>query len=269
MFFALFSDKGFNGNVPSGSRFVPCVKTDWANLIGASRGLQTHRRNQLIYTVAYRLVAKRWLCKQRPLLGNARNIHVRTGQRCYATRFLGRAITQAVSRRLHTAAARVRAWVRSCWICDGESGTEAGFLRVLQFPPPIRILPTAPQSSLSFIRGWYSRQNSGRNTKWTQSQSMKTAFLSNGSEETPLQQWSYCWKRCFLFGLCKVVIKKIIEKVKLRDIRRTRRTWVREHKESPLLTSVTRKRLLKTLLSGEDLVFAAMICKVWRSAMAL
>jgi hypothetical protein len=26
----------------------------------------------------------------------------------------------------------------------------------------------------------------------------------------PVQQWTYCWKQCFLFGLCKVVIKKRI-----------------------------------------------------------
>jgi hypothetical protein len=32
-------------------------------------------------TVAYRPVAKRWLCKQRPLLGNARNIHARNNRR--------------------------------------------------------------------------------------------------------------------------------------------------------------------------------------------
>jgi hypothetical protein len=40
-------------------------------------------------------------------------------------------------------------------------------------------------------------------------------------------------------------------------------------KESPLLASFTRKRLLKTLLAGEDLVFAAVICKVRKSAVAL
>jgi hypothetical protein len=38
--------------------------------------------------------------------------------------------------------------VRSCGICRGQSGTGAGFLRVLPFPLPL-IPPTAPQSSSS------------------------------------------------------------------------------------------------------------------------
>jgi hypothetical protein len=76
---------------------------------------------------------------------------------------------QVVSRRLPTAAARVRVQVRSCGICDGQSGTGAGFLRVLRFPLPIFIPPAAPHSSSSIIQGWYSRPNSGRRTKWTQS----------------------------------------------------------------------------------------------------
>jgi hypothetical protein len=59
----------------------------------------------------------------------------------------GRAITQAVSTRLPTAAARVRCRVWSCGICGGQSGTEAGFLWVLRFPLPIFIPPTAPHSS--------------------------------------------------------------------------------------------------------------------------
>jgi hypothetical protein len=74
---------------------------------------------------------------------------------------LGRAIAQAVSRRLPTATARVRAQVRSCGICGGRSGTGAGSLR---FPLPILIPPTVPHSS-SIIRGWYNRPVSGRRTK--------------------------------------------------------------------------------------------------------
>jgi hypothetical protein len=82
---------------------------------------------------------------------------------------LSRAIAQAVSLRLPTTAARVRAQVRSCGVCGGQSGIGTGFLRVLRFPLPIPIPPTAPHSSSSIIRGWYNRPISGRRTKWTQS----------------------------------------------------------------------------------------------------
>jgi hypothetical protein len=56
----------------------------------------------------------------------------------------GRAIDQAVSRWLPTAAARVRARVWSSGICGGQSGVGAGFLRVLRFPLPILIPPNSP-----------------------------------------------------------------------------------------------------------------------------
>jgi hypothetical protein len=65
----------------------------------------------------------------------------------------GRAIAQAVSRRLHTAAERVRAQFGSCGFCDRQIDTGAGFLQVLQFPLPILILPTSPHSSIIFHRG--------------------------------------------------------------------------------------------------------------------
>jgi hypothetical protein len=61
--------------------------------------------------------------------------------------FDGRATAQAVSRRLHTAAARVRDQVRSCGICGGQSGTGAGFLRVRLFPQTILIPPNSSHSS--------------------------------------------------------------------------------------------------------------------------
>jgi hypothetical protein len=51
-------------------------------------------------------------------------------------------------------------------ICGGQSGAKAGFLRVLLFPLPILIPPTAPHST-SIIQGWYNRSISGRRTKWT------------------------------------------------------------------------------------------------------
>jgi hypothetical protein len=69
----------------------------------------------------------------------------------------GRVRAQVVSRRLPTAATRVRAQVRSCGICGGQSCTGAGFLRVLRVPLPILIPPIAPQSPLSIIWGWYNK----------------------------------------------------------------------------------------------------------------
>jgi hypothetical protein len=82
-------------------------------------------------------------------------------------------LEMAVSRWLPTAAAQVRARVRSCGICGGQSGTGAGFLRVLWFPLSIFIPPIAPQSPSSITRGWYNRPTSGQRTKWTQSHPTK------------------------------------------------------------------------------------------------
>jgi hypothetical protein len=76
-------------------------------------------------------------------------------------------IANAVSRPFPTAAARVQSQVGSCGICGGLSDTGTSFLRVVRFPLPILIPPTAPRSS-SIIRGWYNRPVSGRRTKWTQ-----------------------------------------------------------------------------------------------------
>jgi hypothetical protein len=38
-------------------------------------------------TVTYGPIAKQWLCKQRPLIGNARNMHATIEERGYAIRF--------------------------------------------------------------------------------------------------------------------------------------------------------------------------------------
>jgi hypothetical protein len=58
----------------------------------------------------------------------------------------GRAIAQAVSRWLQTAAARVQTRVWSSGICGGQSGTGVGFLRALRYPLPIFIPPNSPSS---------------------------------------------------------------------------------------------------------------------------
>jgi hypothetical protein len=42
-----------------------------------------------------------------------------------------------------------------------------------------------------------------------------------------------------------------------------------EAKESPLLESVVREWLVKTQQAGKDLTDAVVICKLWRSAIAL
>jgi hypothetical protein len=59
--------------------------------------------------------------------------------------FLGRAIAEAVSHWLPTAAARVQSRIWSSGISGGQSGTGAGFLRVLRFPLPF-IPPNSPSS---------------------------------------------------------------------------------------------------------------------------
>jgi hypothetical protein len=81
----------------------------------------------------------------------------------------GRTIAQAVSRRLPTAAAWVRAQVRSCGICGGQSGIGADFLRELRVPLTIPFIPpTAPHSSF-IIWDWCNMAIGGQRTMWTQS----------------------------------------------------------------------------------------------------
>jgi hypothetical protein len=57
----------------------------------------------------------------------------------------GRAIAEAFSRWLPTAAARVQSRVWSSGICGGQNGVGTGFLRVLRFPLPF-IPPISPSS---------------------------------------------------------------------------------------------------------------------------
>jgi hypothetical protein len=98
---------------------------------------------------------------------------------------------------LLNATASVRAQVRSCGICGGQSNTGANFFRVLWFPLPIP--PTAPHSS-SIIRGWYNGQISGLRTKLTQSHptprnNKKILYFDYSNFVTlPAQQPS--WLRC-------------------------------------------------------------------------
>jgi hypothetical protein len=78
---------------------------------------------------------------------------------------VGRAVAQAVSRWLLTAAARVR--VRAaCGVCGGQRSSEAGFLRVLLFPLPNII--SFNVSIIIFTRGWHNRPVGGHCAEWTQ-----------------------------------------------------------------------------------------------------
>jgi hypothetical protein len=72
-----------------------------------------------------------------------------------------RAISQAVSRWLPSAAARFRARGWSSGICGGQSGAGAGFLRVLWFP----LSNFIPQNS-PYMKS--PGAGSGRRAEWTQ-----------------------------------------------------------------------------------------------------
>jgi hypothetical protein len=58
------------------------------------------------------------------------------------------ATDQTVSGQLASSTARVRSKIRSRGICGGQSGTGAGFLRVLRFSQPIFIPSAAPHTLL-------------------------------------------------------------------------------------------------------------------------
>jgi hypothetical protein len=61
---------------------------------------------------------------------------------------------QAVSRRLPTAVTQVR----SCWIYGVQSGNQAGFLRIIQFPLPILIPPTSARSLIILSSRYWQRR---------------------------------------------------------------------------------------------------------------
>jgi hypothetical protein len=73
----------------------------------------------------------------------------------------GRAVAQAVSRRLPTAASPVRAWVKSCGICSGQSGTGQVSSEYFGFLCHSFIPLTAPQPSPSVTQGWRNRPIKG------------------------------------------------------------------------------------------------------------
>jgi hypothetical protein len=77
---------------------------------------------------------------------------------------IDRAVAQAVSRWLPTAAARVRVQA-ACAVCGGQSGTGAGF------SPRTSVSPANHSTNFSIIiitRGGHNRPISGRSAEWTQ-----------------------------------------------------------------------------------------------------
>jgi hypothetical protein len=131
-------------------------------------------------------------------------------------------MAQAVSRRLPTTVARVRAQVKSCGICCGQSSAEVGFLQGRAITQAVsrrlpttgarvraqvkscgicsgqsgagagflRVLPLLLQIfipptapySSSIIRGWYNSPVRGRRTKWTQSHPTPCRFSPSTTE---------------------------------------------------------------------------------------
>jgi hypothetical protein len=83
-------------------------------------------------------------------------------------RKVGRAIAQAASHRLPTAAVRVRSRVWSYGICREQSGAGAGFLRVLQLHPT-----NCSTITIMISMGLVQWASSGRGCKWTQSHPTK------------------------------------------------------------------------------------------------
>jgi hypothetical protein len=113
-------------------------------------------------------------------------------------------MAQVVSRRLPTAAARVRAQVRSCGICGGQSGTGAVFLRVLRPPLPILGQPIAPHSSSSSGAGTIG-QLVADVPSWlslTPPQETKTSMTDTmTSQNIHLSSWDTCITNLFDIAL--------------------------------------------------------------------
>jgi hypothetical protein len=105
----------------------------------------------------YQETSRTHTAEEQPLLRAFTKQRLVKADRRLSVEWAGRAIAQAVSRQLPTAAAWVQAQILPCEICGGQRGAGAGFLQLLRFPLPIFIKPIAPQSPSSIIWGWYNR----------------------------------------------------------------------------------------------------------------
>jgi hypothetical protein len=109
-----------------------------------------------------------YLCIYKRLKNHVASFRVHTSYNETGINTGAAAIAQAISRRLPTAAARVRSQVTSVgFVVDkvalGQVFSEHfGFLCKFSFH---RLL----QNHCHIVWGWYNRPNSGRPTKWTQS----------------------------------------------------------------------------------------------------
>jgi hypothetical protein len=80
----------------------------------------------------------------------------------HTKRYYGRAVAQAVSRWLPSAAAGVR-FRAACGVFGGQSDTGVDFLWVFRFPLLIMLPPI-----IIITRCWHNRPISGRSAEWTQ-----------------------------------------------------------------------------------------------------
>jgi hypothetical protein len=80
----------------------------------------------------------------------------------------------------------------------------------------------------------------------------------------------YSWKKYFLLGPCKGVIREGNLGNRVSSVQQhLKRGLERGTEESPLLEAVSRERLVKTQQAGKDLECAVVICKVCRLAVTL
>jgi hypothetical protein len=142
------------------------------------------------------------------------------------------------------------AQVRSCTICE-QSGTQAGFLRVLRFPLPIFIPLTASHSLSSIIHGLYNRPISGQYTKSTVSPHPKK--LGCFSQ----QHWMYYF--C-LFTLCSAHVSILV--IVLSD------SLCRENRKRETYLILKEDRSLVHVLAGASVIKTAILLGALRGTVS-